>query len=436
MKIHNYLMTVLVIMYSLSAVYAQENIVAYQHRIEINKYEGSRFRLTASVRTEIDNDSASARLWTRVDKEVGYGFFANMGDKPIRDKEWKNYTIEGKIDSGAVKLAFGAICQYNGKFYYDDFKIEIETKKDHWEKIYDENFEKDTAGLELNRQKWYPFYNKQDFKSIIYRDKITEKGNCMLIIGNGVPDYGMNKKAGKFADVNGIKLYYEIYGEGQPLVVLHGNGGSIAAASSHYPYFLKKHYMIIAVDSRAQGKSGDTDADLTYDIMASDVNELLNQLKIDSVYLWGQSDGAILGLVIALKYPDKIKKLVAFAPNILADTTGIEPQIYHFYEKDVLTNKSANQHKLETLMLKYPNIPLSDLKTIKCEVLIMAGDRDFVPLQHILDMFKNIPRSNLCIIPGATHAAAWEKQDLFLELVSDFFEKPFAMPSTIDWYKD
>jgi pimeloyl-ACP methyl ester carboxylesterase len=413
---------------------AQENIVAYGHKIDIKKFEGSRFRLTASVRIEMEDDSASARLWARVDKLKGYGFLDIMWDKPIRNTEWKDYTIEGKIDSGAVMLAFGAICQYNGKFYYDDFRIEIETKKNHWEKIYNENFEKDTVGLEANRQKWSSGYNTKDFKSEIYKDKVTEKGNCLLITGNGVPDFGINKKAGKYANVNGIKLYYEIYGEGQPLVVLHGNGGSIEAASPQYPYFIKKHYKIIAIDSRAQGRSGDTDAELTYDIMASDVNELLNQLKVDSVYLWGHSDGAILGLIIAMKYPDKIKKLVAFAPNVVADTTGIEPPIYHYFEKDALTNKSAKQRKLETLMLKYPNMPLSDLKTIKCEVLMMAGDRDFVPLQHILDMYKNIPRSNLCIIPGATHGAAWEKQDLFLEIVNNFFEKSFAMPSTIDWF--
>jgi len=423
-------------LFSCATINAQQDCVAYYLKIEIKNYEGHRFRLSASVRAEIDNDSASARLWARVDKQVGYGFFENMWDKPIRNKEWKKYTMEGKIDSGAVMLAFGALCQYNGKFYYDDFKIEIETKNNHWEKIYDENFEKDTVGLEANRQKWYSWFNTENFKSEIYIDKNNEKGNCLLITGNGVPDFGMNKKAGKYADVNGIKLYYEIYGEGQPLVVLHGNGGSISDASPHYPYFIKKHYKIIAIDSRAQGRSGDTDAELTYEIMASDVNELFKQLNIDSVYLWGQSDGAILGLVIALKYPDKIKKLVAFAPNVVADTTGIEPPIYHYYEKDVLTNKNANQCKLETLLLKYPNIPLSDLKTIKCEVLMMAGDRDFIPLQHILDMYKNIPRSNLCIIPGATHGAAWEKQDLFLEIVTDFFDKPFAMPSTIDWYKD
>jgi pimeloyl-ACP methyl ester carboxylesterase len=87
--------------------------------------------------------------------------------------------------------------------------------------------------------------------------------------------------------VNGIKLYYEIYGQGPPLVVLHGNGGSIKNATGFYPDLIK-HYKVIAIDSRAQGRSTDTDKPLTYDQMAADVNSLLEQLQIDSVFIWGQ----------------------------------------------------------------------------------------------------------------------------------------------------
>jgi pimeloyl-ACP methyl ester carboxylesterase len=436
MKIYFYLLIILGFGSVSLSLQAQENTGAYGQSIKVKGYDGCNFRFTASVRTEIVDDSASARLWVTVFTQSDIGFNEYMWEKPIRNKDWKTYSIEGKIDSAAVDIYFGALCQYNGCFYFDDFELKIETKKDHWEKVFTDDFTRDTAGLALNKQRWEGYHNFTDLKATIYKDKRPRYENCMLVTGNGVPNYGMNNKAGKYADVNGIKLYYEIYGEGQPLLVLHGNGGAIESSSFDYPYFIKKHYKIIAIDSRAQGNSGDTDAELTYDIMASDVNELLNQLKIDSVYLWGHSDGAILGLIIALKYPDKIKKLVAFAPNIVADTTGIEPEIYHYLEKDALTNKNMKQRKLETLLLKYPNMSLSELNTIKCEVLMMAGDRDFVPLKHILDMYKNIPRSNLCIIPGATHGAAFEKQDLFLEIVTDFFEKPFAMPSTIDRFKD
>jgi len=75
------------------------------------------------VRSEPQDDSASARLWVRADKKNGMGFFDNMWDKPIRNEEWKTYSIDGKIDTGAYQLAFGALCQYNGKFYYDDISL-------------------------------------------------------------------------------------------------------------------------------------------------------------------------------------------------------------------------------------------------------------------------------------------------------------------------
>lgn len=416
--------------------YAQINRFAYGHSIEVKDYEGCFFRLIASVRTEIDDDSASAKFWARVETKSGTGFYDDMRNKPIRDKEWKTYTIEGKIDSGAINLFFGAVCQFNGRFYFDDYTIEIENPQNHWEKVFTDDFRNDTAGMELNSQRWWKSGNVNDFKAEIYNDERIEKDNCLLVTGKGVPIWGINSKAGKFANVNGIQLYYEMYGEGQPLVMLHGNNGSIGLAGPFYPYFIDKKYRVIAVDSRAHGKSGDSDAELTYDLMASDINELLDQLGIDSVYLFGHSDGAIIGLILAMKYPDKIKKLIAFGSNLVPDTTAVEPLLYQYGTRMVSTIEDPIARKRMTLALKYPNIPFSDLNTIQCEVLIMSGDRDFIRLSHTIRIFENIPKSNLCIIPGATHMAPWEKKDLFLKLVTDFFETPFRMPGSIDPFKD
>jgi pimeloyl-ACP methyl ester carboxylesterase len=416
---------------------AQDNWCSYSQTLKTDGMEGRRFRLEALVRTEIEDDSASARLWARVDKKVGQGgFFENMWFKPIRSKEWKTYSIEGKIDSGSYQLAFGALCQYNGKFYYDDFKIQLEDGKGDWATVFSEGFENDNPLTQgIGRWEEMKYGNREAYRAETTSINPAQGQRCLIIEGKGVPNFGINNKVGKYAEVNGIRLYYEVYGEGQPLVVLHGNGGDISGAASHYPYFLRKNYKVIAVDSRAQGKSGDTEAELTYELMASDVNELLNQLGIDSTYIWGQSDGAILGLIIAMNYPDKVKKLVAFAANIAPDTTGIEPPIFYWIEKESQSGKTAKERKLATLMWKHPNIPFSGLQKIQAEVLVMSGDRDFVPLAHTLEIFKHIPNSQLCVVPGATHGAAWEQKDLFLQLVTEFFEKPFAMPNTVDWFK-
>jgi pimeloyl-ACP methyl ester carboxylesterase len=419
------------------SAHAQENWVSYSEAIETKGYEGRRFRLEASVRAEVEDDSASARIWARVDKPIRWGFFDNMWAKPIRSKEWKTYSIEGTIDSGSYQLAFGALCMYNGKFFYDDIKIKVADGKGGWATLFSEDFESGNS-LEQGIRRWEETKNgfQESYRAETSPVNPAQGKRCLSIEGKGVPNFGINNKVGKYAQVNGIRLYHEVYGEGQPLVVLHGNGGAIENASPHYPHFLAKNYKVIAVDSRAQGRSGDTDAELTYELMASDVAALLDQLGIDSTFIWGQSDGAILGLIIAKNYPKKVKKLVAFAANIVPDTTALEPPIYRWIERQVKDAKTEKERRLTRLMWQHPNIPFSELEKIQAEVLVVSGDRDMVRLEHTLQIYKHLPKAQLCVIPGATHGASWEKKDLFLQLADAFFEQKFAMPSSVEWFKE
>ena len=119
--------------------------------------------------------------------------------------------------------------------------------------------------------------------------------------------YGNNLSAGHYAIVNGISLYYETYGSGRPLILLHGNGGSIKAFSNQIPFF-EKYYRVIAIDSRLQGKSGGSPDSISYDLMASDFCGLLDYLQIDSAFVLGWSDGGINGLIMAMNYPKKVKR--------------------------------------------------------------------------------------------------------------------------------
>jgi pimeloyl-ACP methyl ester carboxylesterase len=250
-----------------------------------------------------------------------------------------------------------------------------------------------------------------------------------------IPNYaqrysqGVTKPVGSYAKINGIKLYYEIHGAGKPLVFIHGNGGSMADIGEHMEYFAKR-YTVITIDSRGHGKSIDNKTELTYELMASDINALLEELRVDSAFIWGQSDGAILAIIIAMNYPEKVKKAVAFAANMVTDTIGLDATVFHSIEKKAKYSLNNKEKQLNTLMWKHPNIPAAKLQRITAEILIMSGDRDVIPLSHTIDIFKNIPNSNLCIMPGATHNASWEKPKLFQEIVTDFFEKPFAKPST------
>ena len=413
---------------------AQDTWASWARSIPVSQYEGHRFKMQGQIRTELEDDSASAMIWARVDRKKGRGFFDNMGNRPVRNKEWKTYNIEGTIDSGATNLTFGVLTILNGKFYYDNFKVELEKMPGKWETIYSTGFDKDMQGWDKGINiTGYEGGKNPLVKASVQKDPLSNS-NVLLVEGTDIANYGFNKKAGKFADVNGIKLYYEVYGDGPPLVVLHGNGGSVASAATHYGDLIKK-YKVIAIDSRAQGRSGDTDQPLTYDQMASDVNVLLDQLHIDSAFIWGQSDGAILCLQLAMDYPKKVKRVVAYAPNIQPDSFAIQGWAVNWVNNTIKTSTDKKEVKLFTMMRDYPNIPYSKLNTIKAPCLIMGGDRDVIRLEHLVKMFQNIPNSQLCILPGATHGGAWEKKEQFLQIMNDFFNKPFTMPDTKDWMK-
>lgn len=394
-------------------------------RIPVEKYRGLTFMLRASVKAEVVDDSASARLWARVDNQNGHGFFANMWKTPIRSSKWSTYTIEGPIGDSAVNLNFGTLSEFSGSFYYDDFKLTIKNKQGVWETIYQTGFENGLEGWKEGIFSRNPEVGKnKQFATTIYNTKSPDHKNCLEITGANVMNYGKNSKAGHYVKVNGINLYYEAYGQGTPLLILHGNGGSINDAELQIDFF-KSKYKVIAVDSRGQGNSIDNSTELTYDLMASDVNELLEQLHIDSAYIWGHSDGAILALILAMDHPKKVKKAIAYAANLSADTLGLVPKEFEDIKQKATTSKDAKEKQLNMLMYKYPHIPFSDLNKIKAEILVMSGDDDMIPLPHTLEIYNHIKKSNLCILPAATHGGAWEKQELFQEIAVEFFEKPF-----------
>ena len=244
-------------------------------------------------------------------------------------------------------------------------------------------------------------------------------------------NYGDNKEAGGYKKVNGINMYYEIYGTGRPLLFLHGNGGSIKSARAKIEYF-KKYFQVIAIDSRGHGKSIDTAKELTYVQMAKDINVLLDSLHIDSAYISGQSDGGILGILLAIHYPAKVAKLATYGANLFPGKKAIVDEIDKLVMDTVKATKNPNTKRLYSLLAYQPNITEKDLQKIKCPVLIMSGDRDVIRLEHSISIFNNIPNSNLFVMPGATHFGTVEKPDLYNMIMMDFLNRPFSKVSTVD----
>ncbi len=251
--------------------------------------------------------------------------------------------------------------------------------------------------------------------------------------------YGSNASTGKYYDIRGIKMYCEIYGEGQPLLIIHGNGGSIKEFSSNIPYFSKKYKVIIA-DSRAQGKSADLGDSLTYEMMADDYAALLTELKMDSANVIGWSDGGINGLLLAMRHPEKVKKLAITGANLQPDTTAVVKEIMDLFSPDYekaktktnRTDKEKNEWKLLRLLMEQPHISTSDLGKIACPTLVIGGDHDVIREEHTMLIYHSIPNAYLWILPNSGHSTPIMYKDIFNSTVDDFFNKPYRIIKGMD----
>jgi len=253
-------------------------------------------------------------------------------------------------------------------------------------------------------------------------------------------DYGSNDKAGKYIEVNDIKVYYETYGEGEPLLLLHGNGGSINNFAYQIPE-LSKHFKVIAIDSRAQGRSTDSEKEITYSLMASDMSDFIDKLKLESVYIVGWSDGGNIGLELAYAYPEKVKKLITFGANYTyencgapSDSVTMDPEDPLFAKVSTMMQKYKTgteeispeiNKKLSDLMEKYPNFTQEQLKQIKIPVLVVSGDHDLIKLDHTVSLFTSLPHSQLFIVPGASHFELIEQPELINSEIIQFLTTPY-----------
>lgn len=245
------------------------------------------------------------------------------------------------------------------------------------------------------------------------------------------PEYGNNPKAGRYVATRGFRMYYETYGQGKPLLMIHGNGGSIAHFSNQIPYF-SKNYKVIVADSRAQGKSTDTSDSLSYEMMADDLNALLDTLRLDSCLVIGWSDGGNNGLLLAMRHPEKVKKLAVTGANLRPDTTAVHPFAYHWARSyvDSLKNerntpKGRNEYKVAHLLSYEPHMTTAELGRITCPALVMGGDHDVILPAHTLLISQSIPNAYLWIFPNSGHSTPVFYKDEFNKTVGDFFARPY-----------
>jgi len=249
--------------------------------------------------------------------------------------------------------------------------------------------------------------------------------------------YGSNPAAGNTFTHDGVELYYEVYGTGEPVLLVHGNGLSIGSLGAQIDNF-RENYMVIAMDSRDQGRSGDSPGPLTFEQMTDDLAALIDHLGIGPVNVLGWSDGGIEGLLLGIRHPSKVKKIAAMAANLNSSEYAFYPEAIDLIESSVDaasqaadTPEGRRAFKVASIMLDQPNIEPNALEAITAPTLVLAGDHDVIRDEHTLEIFHHIPNGQLAILPNSTHMVPFDDPELFNATVERFFRTPYVKKDRI-----
>lgn len=256
--------------------------------------------------------------------------------------------------------------------------------------------------------------------------------------------YGNNPAAGHYVKVKGATLYYEEYGHGTPMLMIHGGLSSLADFSKNIPV-LEKHFRVIAVDSRGYAKSSNDLDSLSYELLTDDMVQLLDKLHIDSTYVVGFSDGGVVGLYMTAKYPSRVIKAFVSGANYL-----VEGLVDNNFERNEMTPEKVkvdsmwipmraeyaklnpNPEKFDTqiqlirnMWLRNPYIPKDLLLTIHKPVFLLYGDRDAIKLEHGVEIYHLLPQetTQLCILPNTYHSTFIENPEMVNMLLMYYFKE-------------
>ncbi|QNL48079.1 alpha/beta hydrolase [Olivibacter sp. SDN3] len=260
---------------------------------------------------------------------------------------------------------------------------------------------------------------------------------------------------GNYAAINGLQLYYEIYGEGKPLLLLPGALSGIRTAFGKLIPLLARERQVIAIEFQGYGHTTDiSERPLSYEQLAEDVIELLRVLKVSQTDIFGYSTGAGVALQIAIRKPQVVRKLILasasykssgrhpelktlFSPEFMEEALKGSP-----YEAEYMTAaaKPEDWHrhiaKVRTFEQKIQDWSADEISKIKAPALIIAGDADIVQPEHVVALYKlfgggslgelSMPTSQLAILPGTMHTALTQKTDLLMAMIPGFLEDGVA----------
>jgi pimeloyl-ACP methyl ester carboxylesterase len=258
-----------------------------------------------------------------------------------------------------------------------------------------------------------------------------------------------------YADVNGLKMYYEVYGTGKPIVLLHGSYMNIPLNWAHIIPLLAKDRKVIVAEMQGHGRTKDISRELSYEAMADDVSGLLKHLKTDSADILGYSMGGGIAFQVAVRHPEQLRRLVILSGTYTHD--GWWPDVEAMYstftadmfkgtpiqkQYDSLGNDPARfaeyVKKVISIDLK-PYDWSKDVKNIKAPIFMAIGDADGIRYEHALELFKakgggkmgdihGMPKSRLAIIPGTTHIGMMQRTNWLIPMITDFLDADLNAP--------
>jgi pimeloyl-ACP methyl ester carboxylesterase len=257
---------------------------------------------------------------------------------------------------------------------------------------------------------------------------------------------------GKYVNVNGLTMYYEIHGTGQPLVLLHGAFSAIGTSFGKLLPELAKTRQVIAFEMQAHGHTADIDRPLSMEQMADDTAAALQQLGIEKADFFGYSMGAGIALQVAIRHPELVRKLVLAAvaykldglhPGLMEGLENMKPEMMFgspWHEEYMRI--APRPDDFATLFAKktqmdrgIKDLPAEVIKAIKAPTLLIIGDSDIIRPEHAVEMFRllgggvmgdmaGLPNSQLAVLPGTTHVTLVYRADLLLPIIPPFLDAP------------
>jgi pimeloyl-ACP methyl ester carboxylesterase len=256
-----------------------------------------------------------------------------------------------------------------------------------------------------------------------------------------------------YVPVNGLNMYYEIHGTGQPLVLLHGAFSAIGTSFGHVLPELANTRQVVAFELQGHGRTADIDRPLSLEAMTEDVAAALKELRIETADVFGYSTGAAVALRLAISHPDLVRKLVLASvtytlggvhPGLMDGLAEMKPEMMFgspWHEEYMRI--APNPENFATLFAKktqmdkeIQDLPAEAIQAIKAPTLLIIGDSDLVRPEHAVEMFRllgggvfgdtpaGLPNSQLAVLPGTSHVTVVNRADLLLAIIPPFLDAP------------